>query len=287
MLEADPLPLLCAAPGLTSISLHMISHVREPAGNVPSAAPLPPNPSVESLRLSACGLPELGAALVQALPHLRELDLSLNPLDAEHGLPSCLEGLSGLQRLSLAHCGLNVLPGVVTRLSALTQLELQGNSLGGLPRSAPCFAHSLRVLDLSGSLLAAVPQLAVQCTRLHTLALSATCLAAAAPHPGEWALGGPSSSSRPPPGAAAAAAVTLSRSSPSSPPGAAGPALAAATCAPPLPAAMLPQALPWLRLLRVEGASYDSRVVEALMALAFQRGRGESQLRVELAAPPV
>ena len=45
-------------------------------------------------------------------------------------LPDCLPGLTALQRLSLAHCGLSSLPAGVTALPGLTQLELQVRGCG-------------------------------------------------------------------------------------------------------------------------------------------------------------
>ena len=178
----------------------------------------------------------------------------------------------------------------------------------------PLFAASLRLLDLSGNLLASIPQLVLHCSSLQHLELNsqqlnASCLAAA---------GGGQSGDRAPAGGAAGSGSRGGRAA-SSPLGAAAPGSASpqtpskldaaagtgqacssgaggsasavqagvgAGAAGAVSAAQLPQLLPRLRRLRVHGNSFDIRAVEALMCMARALGAGRSQLEVELVQPP-
>lgn len=76
--------------------------------------------------------------------------------DNRHGHTTCsqLSLLSQLAFLDLSGCGLTAVPAPVAALPALQRLNLEGNSLSGLPREVRCPGLAVwPVLFVCGALL--------------------------------------------------------------------------------------------------------------------------------------
>ncbi|GBF88409.1 hypothetical protein Rsub_01121 [Raphidocelis subcapitata] len=271
-LESDPLPLLLSLRGLREVE------IRAPPGGrsheLPPNAAAPAAPSVERVALVECGLSRAPPVLC-ALTALTALDLSHNPemgAAVAAALPEGLTALTALADLALAHCGLGQLPPVASELAGLTRLELAGNPLASLPRRPLACLERLAVLGLAGTRLKVLPAWMLEAAALRELSLSAACLAG--PPPGGVAV----STGRSGAGVSAAlGALSLGASAAS---GAGGPPLQQDA---PLGTSgwlrQLPEQLPGLQLLSVEGALWEQAAVRNVIALL---ARGPVSLRLEL-----
>lgn len=271
-LEADPVPLLLSLQGLCSVSIRAPPR---PLGLDPSFGAAAGGAEVSRVALVECGLGRVPVGLA-SLVALTALDVSHNPelgADVANCLPAVLAALPGLATLSMAHCGLGQLPPTVGDLSNLTHLELAGNPLAALPRRPLACAERLVVLGLAATRLKALPAWILAAHSLRELAVSAACLAG--PPPGESA----TSSSR---GSASVSAALGSLSIGQG--GAGGQVDNRDIAAGPLSSGwlrLLPEQLPGLLLLKVEGALWEAAAVRNLMGLLTDKA-GTSQLRVDL-----
>jgi hypothetical protein len=204
---------------------------------------------------------------------LTSLDLSHNPemgAAVAASLPEGLTALTALADLALAHCGLGQLPPVAAELAGLTRLELAGNPLASLPRRPLACLDRLAVLGLAGTRLKALPAWILEASALRELSLSAACLAG--PPPGGVAVStGRSGASV----SAALGALSLSGSTASG----SGPLQQDGSSTAGGWLRQLPEQLPGLQLLRVEGALWEQAAVRNVIALL---GCGLVSLRLEL-----
>lgn len=288
-LEADPLPLLLSLRALNNIG---IKAPPRPLGHFPSFAGITSSTfsnhrgssggsscaggsRILSAALVECGLTRLPPALA-FLQGLQSLDISNNPelgADVAGCLPDALADLPNLQALVLAHCGLGQVPPVVGELQWLTRLVLTGNPCTALPCRAMACSERIAVLDVAATHLKSLPAWILSATCLKELSLSAPCLAG--PPPGGTSV--TCSNSRG--GCAVSAALGALRIGC----GSGGPE-------DPLEGGgghgsrwlrHLPQQLPGLRVLRIEGALWEQAAVKNVMALLSDT-RGSGLLRLEL-----
>ena len=94
-------------------------------------------------------------ATLPALPPLRTLDASTNPLES---FPVSITELTQLEHLDLSRCGLTALPDSIGRLSSLRTLVLDHNPLTVLP-DALGRLESLELLSLGDTALTTLPVL--------------------------------------------------------------------------------------------------------------------------------
>ncbi|XP_078719661.1 volume-regulated anion channel subunit LRRC8E-like [Lampetra fluviatilis] len=150
-----------------------------------SLAPLSKLRSLETLRLTRCGLEpaELARPLL-ALGRLSDLDLSRNGLRSPgDGDDVAMLPAAACKRLAVLRLSDNALASV-PRLAAaggagspaLRSLFLDGNLIGGELPTGLFRLHGLQVLDLSRNAIAALPPEVCQLTRLSTLRLSGNAL---------------------------------------------------------------------------------------------------------------
>ncbi|CAM9540584.1 unnamed protein product, partial [Lampetra planeri] len=150
-----------------------------------SLAPLSKLRSLETLRLTRCGLEpaELARPLL-ALGRLSDLDLSRNGLRSPgDGDDVAMLPAAACKRLAVLRLSDNALASV-PRLAAaggagspaLRSLFLDGNLIGGELPAGLFRLHGLQVLDLSRNAIAALPPEVCQLTRLSTLRLSGNAL---------------------------------------------------------------------------------------------------------------
>ncbi|XP_049811766.1 toll-like receptor 2 isoform X2 [Schistocerca nitens] len=122
-----------------------LTAAKMPLGEV--REPLIAMPTLQVLRLPGDGITKLGAAALQFVPELKELDLSANELEE---LPQSLPG--GLEILNVAYNRLSAL----TALSAsLLNLNVSNNNIATLPEPLPA---DLETLDASHNRLQRLPQ---------------------------------------------------------------------------------------------------------------------------------
>ncbi|XP_047005145.1 toll-like receptor 2 isoform X2 [Schistocerca americana] len=109
--------------------------------------PLVAMPTLQVLRLPGDGITKLGAAALQSVPELKELDLSANELEE---LPQSLPG--GLEILNVAY---NRLSALTTLSASLLNLNVSNNNIATLPEPLPA---GLETLDASHNRLQRLPQ---------------------------------------------------------------------------------------------------------------------------------
>eukprot|EP00727_Mastigamoeba_balamuthi_P005343 m51a1_g14807 hypothetical protein (501) ;mRNA; r:595241-596743 len=132
------------------------------------------HPSRTSLRLSGPSVSVLFPSLFRPLQHLRSLDLRSCALSAIPRDVAVL--LRALVDLSVVSCpSLAQLCDEVCAMP-LRSLVVSSCALTALPEALPLLAPTLRVLDLSGNALAALPQSVAALRGLETLNLSRNAL---------------------------------------------------------------------------------------------------------------
>ncbi|XP_049863560.1 toll-like receptor 2 type-2 [Schistocerca gregaria] len=122
-----------------------LTAARMPLGEV--RQPLVAMPTLQVLRLPGDGITKLGAAALQSVPELKELDLSANELEE---LPQSLPG--GLEILNVAY---NRLSALTTLSASLLNLNVSNNNIATLPEPLPA---GLETLDASHNRLQRLPQ---------------------------------------------------------------------------------------------------------------------------------
>lgn len=279
--EADPLPLLLSLRELRGISIRAPPRPssRNPllAGGNGCGGGGGGGGEVERVALVECGLRRVPPEMA-TLVRLSLLDVSHNPelgADVANCLPEGLAALPALRVLNLSHCGLGQLPPVVGELAHITHLELAGNPLASLPRRQLACAERLAVLGLAGTRLKALPAWLLVAHGLRELAVSAACLAG--PPPG----GSVASTSR---GSAAIStalgALAIGGGGHARASGGDGrEGLAGQAAAGWL--RQVPEQLPGLRLLRVEGSLWEAAAVRNVIGL-LSSPNGGGGLRIEL-----
>lgn len=106
----------------TFVSLRILDLPGRPELRDAWLQPLTGLPRLERINLSHAQLGEVGVAHLASLPSLRWLDVSMNQVLTDAALARLIAGAPGLQRLSLAGCGLLTSVGV-QKLQALRQLK--------------------------------------------------------------------------------------------------------------------------------------------------------------------
>ncbi|GAB4822301.1 hypothetical protein N2152v2_009347 [Parachlorella kessleri] len=147
--RCEPRPVLDALPLLRSITSLDLSCCKFEAGELP----LQQLPALASLSLEDCGLGSAPQAL-QACTRLTKLELSHNPLGCKDSRLDLPEGLTLLQHVDLAHCDLQLFPGLPQAgLPHLTYLNFDGNSIPEFPADQQSWLlNLLPVLSSTGNI---------------------------------------------------------------------------------------------------------------------------------------